>query len=264
MAEALWYYEDGGKQAGPVSGPALEEAIRSGRIAPGMRVWRAGMTGWLPWDSLPELAGLRPPPPTPASLPPAQAPSPWSQPGAAPPPQAGPSPWSQPAPGPAAGAPAGWGGAAAAIEPANVVLTVLLSVVTFGIYGLVKFYQCGQSYGRLAPGRPAGFERLFWIYLGLSIGGVVGNLIFTPLGILLGIGSFVAGIFTLNEVLAARQAAVVATGARVDLTGDGTHKALWIGGSLLAVVVIGLFALMAQAVLFFQDHDKLAAALGRR
>jgi hypothetical protein len=250
-----------------VSGPALEEAIRSGRIAPGMRVWRAGMAGWLPWDAVPELAGLRqpPPPPVPAGLPPAQGPSPWSQPGAAPPPAspAGPSPWGQPAPGPAAGAPVGWGHGPA-IEPVNVVLTVLLSVVTFGIYGLVKFYQCGQTYGRLSPGRPAGFERLFWIYLGLSVASVVGNLIFTPLGILLGIGSFVAGLFTLNEVLAARQAAVVATGARVDLTGDGTHKALWIGGSILAVVFVGLLALMAQAVLFFQDHDKLAAALGRR
>lgn len=260
MAEALWYYEDGGKQAGPVSGTALEEAIRSGRIAPGMRVWRAGMAGWLPWDALPELAGLGQPP----APPPPPAPAPWSQPGAAPPPPATQDGWGQPAAGAAGGAPAGWGGRTAPIEPVNVALTVLLSVITFGVFGLVKFYQCGQAYGRLSPGRPSGFERLFWIYVGLSVGGVVGNLIFTPLGILLALGSFVAGILTLNEVLAARQAALVATGARVDLTGATTHKVLWIGGSLLAVIGIGLLALIAQAVLFFLDHDKLADALGGR
>ena len=262
MAEALWYFEEDGKQAGPVSGGALEVAIRSGRLAPGRRVWRAGMDGWLAWDALPELAALKQPP----APPPVPAPAPWSQPGAAPPPPAGPAgqaAWGQPAPGPSGGAPAPWS-RPAPIEPVNVLLTVLLSVVTFGVFGLVKFYQCGQAYGRLSPGRPSGFERLFWIYLGLSIAGLLGNLVFTPLGVLLGIGSFVAGIFLLNEALAARHAAVVATGARVDLTGAGTHRALWIGGTLLAVVLIGVFALLAQAVLFFQDHDRLAGALAAR
>jgi hypothetical protein len=259
MAEALWYHEEDGKQAGPVSGAALEEAIRSGRIAPGLRVWRAGMAGWLPWDSLPELAALRQPPAPPQ----APAPTPWSQPGAAPaaPPSSSPAGWGQAAPGPSG--PAAWG-RSAAIEPVNVALTVLLSVITFGIYGLVKFYQCGQAYGRLSPARASGFERLFWIYLGLTIGSAVGQLVFAPLGFALLVGSFVAGIFLLNEVLAARDAAVVASGARVQLTGAGTHKALWIGGSLLAVIFVGLLALMVQAVLFFVDHDRLAGALGAR
>ena len=186
MAEALWYYEEDGKQAGPVSGAALEEAIRSGRIAPGLRVWRAGMAGWLPWDTLPELAALKQPPAPPRP----PAPAPWSQPGAAP--AAPPSPpagWSQPGPsaGPPGGAPTAWGGSAA-IEPVNVVLTVLLSVVTFGIYGLVKFYQCGKAYGRLSPARASGFERLFWIYLGLTIGSAAGQLVFAPLGYALLVG----------------------------------------------------------------------------
>jgi uncharacterized RDD family membrane protein YckC len=81
MSEVLWYYEEGGKQAGPISQAAMAEAIRSGRLPAGSRVWRAGMAGWQPWEAVPELAGLAPPPPV-----------------GSPPPLAGPPP-----------APAGWG-----------------------------------------------------------------------------------------------------------------------------------------------------------
>jgi len=253
MSESLWYYEDGGKQAGPIGAEALAEAIRSGRLARGMRVWRAGMATWQAWEAVPELAALAAPPQAAPS-----APIPWSAPGAAPPPS------------PAAGQP-GWGPAPlqttlppGTIEPVGVPLTILLSVVTLGIYGLVKFHQCGTAYARLSPARPSAFERFFWIYLGLSLGSVVANLVFGPLAIAVVIASFVAGIFVLNEVLAARDAAQLATGARVVLTSATTHKVLWIGGTLLTMVGVGLLVLLVQAVLFFQDHDHLAAALGRR
>ncbi|HET9551567.1 MAG TPA: hypothetical protein VFP50_01235, partial [Anaeromyxobacteraceae bacterium] len=136
--------------------------------------------------------------------------------------------------------------------------------VTFGIYGLVKFFQCGTAYARLLPSRPSSFERLFWLYLGLGLGGAAANFVFHPLGLLLGVASFVTGILLLNEVLASREALVAASGARCELTGAATHKVLWIGGSLLAVVFVGLVALVVQAVFFFGDHDKLAGALGAR
>jgi uncharacterized RDD family membrane protein YckC len=76
MSEVLWYYEEGGKQAGPISHAAMAEAIRGGRLPAGSRVWRAGLAGWLAWEALPELAALAPPPPPAGGPPPLSAPPP--------------------------------------------------------------------------------------------------------------------------------------------------------------------------------------------
>jgi len=92
MAEALWYYEDAGKPAGPVSEAALAEAIRQGRLTRGQRVWTAGQSGWVAWEALPALAALAPPEPAIAPTSPATTPSGWSPPEA--PPTAG--GWSPP------------------------------------------------------------------------------------------------------------------------------------------------------------------------
>jgi uncharacterized RDD family membrane protein YckC len=81
MGEVLWYYEEAGKQAGPISHTAMAEAIRGGRLPPGSRVWRAGMAGWQPWEAVAELAALAPPPagPPPLAAPPAGSPG-WGPP----------------------------------------------------------------------------------------------------------------------------------------------------------------------------------------
>ena len=63
MGEVLWYHEDAGKQAGPITEAAMAEALRLGRLAPGSRVWRAGMAAWQAWETVPELAALAAPPP---------------------------------------------------------------------------------------------------------------------------------------------------------------------------------------------------------
>lgn len=123
MSEVLWYYEDAGKQAGPISQAAMGDAIRTGRLAGGSRVWRAGMAGWQPWEAVPELAALAAPPPV-GSPPPLAAPPPapgWGapQPGA-------PSGWGQPAGGQAGGQ--GWGqpqGGAAPFPPNSYAADVL-------------------------------------------------------------------------------------------------------------------------------------------
>jgi uncharacterized RDD family membrane protein YckC len=92
MSEAIWYYEAAGQQAGPVGQAELGELIRAGRLAAGARVWTAGMSGWLPWGSVPELAALAGPPPV-----------------GSPPPLAGPPPaapgWGVPPQGPGGTAP---------------------------------------------------------------------------------------------------------------------------------------------------------------
>lgn len=58
MDGALWFYEEAGRQTGPVSQAALAEAIRLGRLPAGSRVWTAGMPAWQPWESIPALAAL--------------------------------------------------------------------------------------------------------------------------------------------------------------------------------------------------------------
>jgi uncharacterized RDD family membrane protein YckC len=75
MGDVSWYYEEAGKQAGPVTQDALLELARSGRLAPAARVWRAGMAGWAPWTTVPELASQ--------VAPPAAPPPPLTTPGAA-------------------------------------------------------------------------------------------------------------------------------------------------------------------------------------
>ena len=54
-----------GQPVGPVGQAALLELIRSGRLAPGTRVWRPGLASWAAWetvlepDAWPPLAGRR-------------------------------------------------------------------------------------------------------------------------------------------------------------------------------------------------------------
>lgn len=86
MSEAIWYYLEAGNQAGPVEQEALAGMVRSGRLPPGTQVWRAGMSGWEPWNTIPELASAAP---DPATAPVAPPPSP--------PQQAAPQAYGQPA-----------------------------------------------------------------------------------------------------------------------------------------------------------------------
>jgi uncharacterized RDD family membrane protein YckC len=69
MSQVGWYYDQGGQQAGPVGQAELVELIRSGRVAPGTRVWRPGLAGWAAWETVAELAAMAaPPPPGPPPL----------------------------------------------------------------------------------------------------------------------------------------------------------------------------------------------------
>jgi uncharacterized RDD family membrane protein YckC len=81
MGEVGWYFDEAGRQAGPLGQAALVEQIRSARIAPGTRVWRPGLPAWAAWETLPELSSLVAPPladPPLLPTPPAAAPPPFS------------------------------------------------------------------------------------------------------------------------------------------------------------------------------------------
>jgi uncharacterized RDD family membrane protein YckC len=79
VSDVIWYREEAGQQVGPIDDAAMNEAIRFGRLAPGTRVWRAGMAEWQPWESLPEFAAFAPPRlgGAPARPPPPQATAPF-------------------------------------------------------------------------------------------------------------------------------------------------------------------------------------------
>lgn len=83
MSETTWWYEWSGQPAGPVPEVQLLELVRSGRLRPEARVWRAGMPGWEPLGRVPELVSAlvpipaRPPgPPAPPAAPAPAAPAP--------------------------------------------------------------------------------------------------------------------------------------------------------------------------------------------
>lgn len=79
MSDATWWYEWNGQPAGPVPESALLDLVRSGRLRPEARVWRAGMAGWEPLGRIPELvSALVPVRPAPAQEAPPPAPAPSS------------------------------------------------------------------------------------------------------------------------------------------------------------------------------------------
>ncbi|HWI64715.1 MAG TPA: DUF4339 domain-containing protein [Symbiobacteriaceae bacterium] len=55
-AEAQWHYVQGNAQAGPISETELKQLLAAGRITPQTMVWTAGMAGWAPAATVPQLA----------------------------------------------------------------------------------------------------------------------------------------------------------------------------------------------------------------
>jgi hypothetical protein len=222
VGDTLWYYEDSGRQAGPVSEAALRELIRTERLAREARVWRSGMAGWQPWPSVAALAaaaGLGAPAPAPA------APNPRD------------------------------------LELVELPMLVILSIVTLGVYGLVMFYRVGERYARLAPARRSSFETLFWIYVACYLLLFTGGVFFGPIVALAGLAAFVVGVLLLNEVLASRADVVRANGLRVALTSDTAHRVLWIVGTLTSWFAVGIVLLVIQGFKFFDDHNQIVLAL---
>lgn len=140
--------------------------------------------------------------------------------------------------------------------------TILLSVITCGIFGLVRFYQAAQSYRRALPGGAPNFEWQFWTHLGTGLLGWATVSIFV--GVPLIIVSIVIGALMLGEVCAARAELAKRAGVAPMLSSGGTQVTLWVLGEVLAIGVVGLVLLVVQAVQFFQDHNTVAKALERR
>lgn len=57
VAKQLWYYDDGGRPAGPVDDAGIAALVASGRVTPNTLVWTGGMKTWEPLRETP-LAAL--------------------------------------------------------------------------------------------------------------------------------------------------------------------------------------------------------------
>lgn len=141
------------------------------------------------------------------------------------------------------------------IEPGGV---IGFSAITFGIYGLVKFYQACQSYRPLA-GRASNFTVLFWVYLGsvpvlAFISAASGSALAFPAWIT---ETFI-GVMVLREALSLRGDALKRQGLTLSPgTGDTTQQLLWVGAM---VPFVGIIPCIIQTLAFFRDHNVMVAA----
>lgn len=131
-----------------------------------------------------------------------------------------------------------------------------LSLVTLGIYGMVKFFKVAGLYQRLT-GRPSNFASLFWLYAMGPILTVILSLVGGVLGALAWVGTVVIGVLCLLEVLKLQAEVSRQRDLRVPLTGKGTQAALWLCG---IVPFVGIVTVVLEIVFFCRDHNRLAAA----
>jgi hypothetical protein len=256
--DGTWWYEDAGRQAGPVTTETLGRLLAEGRVSPAHRVWRNGMAGWEQMNRVAELAPIlaaqaAPGAPRAPALPPPPFPPPAVPPAA--PAAHPPSPYAAPGPGrPAATV------SPAAFEEIPVAVTLVLAVVTFGIYGLLKFFQTGKGYEQLA-GRPSRFTTYFWLFIGLGVAGIVLNGATGVLGIPLGIASAVFQVLTLNEALQVREEGMRQHRIGAPVTSASTHRVLLILAIVFSFVLVGVVFAVIQAVKWFRDWNAVGAAL---
>jgi hypothetical protein len=190
-------------------------------------VWRSGMAGWEPAGQVAELA-------------------PMLQAVAAPPTQAAPPPLVR-------GAPAG----AATFEEMPVGVLILLTIVTLGIYGMVKFFQTGRGYERLA-GRESRFALYFWLFVGLGVAGFVLNAASGFAGIPFAVAALVFQVMTLVQALDVREEGMRRHGIAVPVTSRSTHVILLVLGMILSMVLVGVVFTLVQAIKWFQDWNAVA------
>ena len=264
-----WWYERGGRQAGPVTLAALRDLAAQGELTRASLVWTEGMPAWTRAETISDLTFPTAPPPLPdgAPLPTTAAPPPRP----ASPPRLGvdaptppyQTPSSSSFPSSAAPLPPPAGSAAALVaEPGevNVGTTILLSIVTLGVYGCIKFFQTGQAYERLA-GRETKFTLYFWLFVGFVAGGVLIGMV---TGLPLGLVGLVFQFLTLNEALAARRDAMERWGLSPQVASDTTHWVLLGFGTFLSWILVGLILLVVQAVKWFEDWNAIRAAAAAR
>lgn len=267
MSTQTWYFAEGGERTGPLSEDEMRAAVSAGRITPETLVWCPEMTEWAPLSTT-RLADVAMPPTGAKPAPPAPP-----MPGAAPVDQVQ---WAPPAQQATPHVIATW-------PRFEVGSTILLAIITCGIYGLVMFFQTSRAYERHA-GREFSFATFFWLYIiftyaGAAFGAVISMddpTSVSPIQGIIGLAGVACGGLALNACMKAREVISQAVQVRT----AGLHLGLWIGGSVIsnisgflvespeqALPFIGLamVAVIVQAVFYLEDHKAITEnGLGNR
>jgi len=152
------------------------------------------------------------------------------------------------------------------INRVSVGTVIFLSILTLGIYGMYFFYTCAISYKRALPNRSSYFVPVFWVYVMTNILFIAVAIAQAVLGdgslngarmVIVGVGT-VLGIVLLMEVLRMRQEMLQKYSVTNKVQANATHLSLYIVGSLLSVILVGVIFLIIQAVLFIGDHNNIA------
>jgi hypothetical protein len=149
------------------------------------------------------------------------------------------------------------------VEEIAIAPTILLSIITLSIYGVVKFFQTGKAYERLV-GRETNFTKWFWIWVGTAACSAILGVGGSKIGGLLTIAAVVFQFLTLYEALKARNEGMRRWGLNASVTGDNVHYVLMALGMLLGPVFVGLILLIVQGVKWFQDWNAIRAAALQR
>ncbi|WP_373045791.1 hypothetical protein [Vulgatibacter sp.] len=138
-------------------------------------------------------------------------------------------------------------------------LVLVLGLCTLGLYPLYKFYRVAMQYQALA-GRASQVQVFLGSYLGAHLLGVL--TLRWYVGIFFLLGSVLAGLFALNEVLALRRTILEQHGLDLpQLHESDAQRACWVAASLLSWAGVGVIPAAIQCWWFFRDHAALAETM---
>ena len=237
MANQYMVRVKNGPEAGPMSGELIRRMVRSGELGPDDLIRRDTSAQWMRVGAVPQLAAELPKP-APDELGLNEAATAGSVVAMDAPPIAAVQ------------------DAAPKLKRVDVVLLLVLSVVTFGIYGMIWFYGVLQSYRGITRRKEPNVEVLFWVYLGCAIVG--GLTAVWVVGLFLLIGAAVVGGILLVNLLKDRASIAATLGGVPGLTDRNILLGFWIAGQVLWVC--GIPFAIYQAFALASDHNKLVEA----
>lgn len=235
MSDEYYVRSRGAPEAGPMAAPIVRRMVRAGELGSEDLIRRDGSARWLKIGSVPQLAAELPkPPPDELGLGDATAAS-------------------------RAGNPANVdadGSARHGLKRADTTMLLVLSILTFGIYGMLWFLGVSKSYRGISGRSEPNLEALFWVYFGCTLCGWL--LVWTGFGLLLLLGGAVVGAILLSNVLKDRAKVALQAGGVKGLSDRSMLIGFWVVGEIIPV--IGLPFALWQAYLFATDHNKIVKA----
>ncbi len=255
VATRWWIVGHDDKTWGPFETEIVAKLSAEGRLRGDGLVCGEGEALWTPIGAVSELAGVTWPPASAPHLPAGSPPLPASS----TPPVHADSTDTRPRLNELVAIP-GWS-------------TVLLSVPTLGLWGMFAFYRTMHVYRKFARVQTTNAETLFWCFLGATALGLTTLALGVGWPIL--VGAAVLGAFLLRETLRLRELAILqllpqaatTPGAYPAVRSDDWHFAMWITGAVLSATIfvafVGLPVLVAQALNWFEDWNRLAAVARR-